>query len=40
MDAGSLHESARQEPGTAVYTEDFNAEEVLQALADEAGPSD
>jgi predicted dinucleotide-binding enzyme len=33
VDAGGLDESWRQQPGTPVYTEDFDAEGVRQALA-------
>lgn len=35
VDAGTLAQSARQEPGTAVYTADLTAEEVRQALDSE-----
>ncbi|HKS71872.1 MAG TPA: NADPH-dependent F420 reductase [Terriglobales bacterium] len=34
VDAGPLDESWRQQPGTPVYTTDFNAEGVRKALAD------
>jgi predicted dinucleotide-binding enzyme len=33
VDAGGLDESWRQQPGTPVYTEDFDAEDVRRALA-------
>jgi predicted dinucleotide-binding enzyme len=33
VDAGSLDDSWRQQPGTPVYAKDFNAEGVRQALA-------
>jgi hypothetical protein len=34
VDAGGLDESWRQQPGTPVYTEDFNAEGVSRALSE------
>lgn len=34
VDAGTLDESWRQQPGTPVYTSDFNAEGVQRALAE------
>jgi predicted dinucleotide-binding enzyme len=34
VDAGGLDESWRQQPGTPVYTEDFDAEGVRRALAE------
>jgi len=34
VDAGSLDESWRQQPGTPVYTKDFDAEGVRRALAE------
>jgi predicted dinucleotide-binding enzyme len=37
IDAGTIDESWRQQPGTPVYTKDFNAEGVRRALA-EASP--
>jgi 8-hydroxy-5-deazaflavin:NADPH oxidoreductase len=37
VDAGGLDESWRQQPGTPVYTTDFDAEGVRRALA-QAGP--
>ncbi len=37
IDAGGLDESWRQQPGTPVYTKDYDAERVRQALA-EASP--
>jgi hypothetical protein len=33
VDAGGLDESSRQQPGTPVYTEDFDADGVRRALA-------
>jgi 8-hydroxy-5-deazaflavin:NADPH oxidoreductase len=33
VDAGGLDESWRQQPGTPVYTEDFDADGVRRALA-------
>jgi hypothetical protein len=33
VDAGGLDESCRQQPGTPVYTADFDAEGVRRALA-------
>ena len=37
VDAGSLEESWRQQPGTPVYGKDYNAELTLKALS-EASP--
>ena len=37
IDAGGLDESWRQQPGTPVYTADFDADRVKRALA-EANP--
>jgi len=34
IDAGGLDESWRQQPGTPVYTADFDADRVKRALAD------
>jgi 8-hydroxy-5-deazaflavin:NADPH oxidoreductase len=34
VDAGGLHESWRQQPGTPVYTKDFDAEGVRRALSE------
>jgi predicted dinucleotide-binding enzyme len=34
VDAGSLDESWRQQPGTPVYTKDFDAERLRRGLAD------
>jgi hypothetical protein len=36
VDAGGLDESWRQQPGTPVYTGDFNAEGVQRALEETA----
>jgi predicted dinucleotide-binding enzyme len=33
VDAGGLHESWKQQPGTPVYTKDFDAEGVRRALS-------
>ena len=34
VDAGGLDESWRQQPGTPVYTKDFDAEDVRRALSE------